>query len=228
MLSWTGRRRGWLAPVPPISVSAAGGPAPWRRSRRGASGGGSAADRRPGARGAARRVRAALGALVVAAAAVCACSPGPGGPRGAGTGAPTGWDTDTGPLLRSRAPDPRTLSVGVTHTRFSMDPGVPPAAAARAQRVLAATASYQNQHVMGWGALNPEPSPGRYDWSSLDHRLDLIRRSGGTPVVTLCCAPDWMKGGRAGRTNWDRLDVRPDRAHVADFAALSAAVARRY
>ncbi len=66
------------------------------------------------------------------------------------------------------------------------------------------------------------------DWTTLDRRVALIERSGGTPVITLCCAPDWMKGGRAGETDWTRLEVAPDPAHFGDFAALAAAVARRY
>ena len=26
-------------------------------------------------------------------------------------------------------------------------------------------------------------------------------------MITLCCAPDWMKGGEPGFTNWSRLEV---------------------
>src|SRR5439155_9682723 len=49
-----------------------------------------------------------------------------------------------------------------------------------------------------------------------------------TPVITLCCAPDWMKGGRPGETDWTKLELAPTPAHYSDFATLSAAVARRY
>ena len=125
-------------------------------------------------------------------------------------------------------PDPGTLSVGVTHTRHSIDDWGSPPAIASAKAILTATASYQNQHIFGWGTENPEPSPGRFDWSSLDRRMELIRSTGGTPVITLCCAPDWMKGGRAGQTDWNRLHAAPRPQHYADFAALAAAVARRY
>lgn len=86
----------------------------------------------------------------------------------------------------------------------------------------------QNQHLMGWGADNPEPSPGRYDFAGLDRRLALIRQTGGTPVLTLCCAPDWMKGGPAGHTDWSTLEKAPGPAHYADFAALAGKVAQRY
>jgi hypothetical protein len=85
------------------------------------------------------------------------------------------------------------LVVGVTHTQFSADAWRNPVATARARRVLRATSRLQNQSIMGWGALNPEPAPGHYDWTTLDRRVAFIQRSGGTPVITLCCAPDWMK-----------------------------------
>jgi hypothetical protein len=120
------------------------------------------------------------------------------------------------------------FAVGVTHTQYSIDPWGDVQARASARAVLEGTASYQNQHLFGWGTLNPEPSPGRYDWSSLDRRMQLIRATGGAPVITLCCAPDWMKGGRPGRTDWRMLEKAPTPQHYGDFAALAAAVARRY
>jgi hypothetical protein len=85
-----------------------------------------------------------------------------------------------------------------------------------------------NVHVMGFGVDNPEPSRGSYDWSSLDDRMDLVRASGATPVITLCCAPDWMKGGKAGDTDWSRLEDAPRKANYDDFADLAVAVAERY
>ena len=91
-------------------------------------------------------------------------------------------------------PDPRTLAVGVTHAQHSVDEWGDVAARARARAILSATASYQNQHLFGWGTLNPEPSLGRYDWSSLDRRMELIRSSGGTQ-----CARD-----RTGRRGFHR------------------------
>jgi hypothetical protein len=116
--------------------------------------------------------------------------------------------------------------VGVTHAQHSADPHSPGAAAGG--RVLRTVGRVQNQHIMGFGALNPEPRPGVYDWRSLDSRMDLIARTGGTPMITLCCSPDWMKGGTPGRTDWSRIAVAPREEHFDDFAALSAAVARRY
>jgi hypothetical protein len=120
------------------------------------------------------------------------------------------------------------LKLGVTHTQHTADPWNDAGAVACAVRVLAQQPVLQNQHIMGWGAKNPEPSPGMFDFSSLDHRLDLIRRTQGVPVITLCCAPDWMKGGRPGVTDWSRLKVAPEPAHYADFANLAKRIAQRY
>jgi hypothetical protein len=120
------------------------------------------------------------------------------------------------------------LAIGVTHAQRSADAWGDPAAVARARRLLRETATLQNQHVMGFGAGNPEPSPGRFDWSSLDARVALMQATGATPVITLCCAPDWMKGGRPGQTDWQRLAVAPAPVHFEDYARLAAAVAQRY
>lgn len=116
---------------------------------------------------------------------------------------------------------------GFTHTQFSADQGRQSAVTA-ATEALARQRLAQNQHIMGWGASNPEPSPGSYDFDSLDSRIEFIRQSDGFPIITLCCAPDWMKGGEPGQTDWSRLIDAPLPEHYADFAALSAAIARRY
>nr|WP_328806605.1 xylan 1,4-beta-xylosidase [Streptacidiphilus fuscans] len=116
---------------------------------------------------------------------------------------------------------------GFTHTQYSADDGDASAEAA-VRREVGAVPPAQDQALMGWGADNPEPSPGVYDFSRLDARIALITGSGGRPVITLCCAPDWMKGGQAGRTDWNQLETAPSPAHFADFAALAATVARRY
>lgn len=149
-------------------------------------------------------------AVLAMALAMCGFPPenGSGGGRAAGApAAQVGW--------------------GFTHTEYSADRGEEQATAS-ADRLLSADPMPQNQHVMGWGAQNPEPSPGKYDFTELDSRVDLIRRTGGTPVLTLCCAPDWMKGGRAGETDWTQLEKAPSPEHYADFAALAGTIARRY
>ena len=116
---------------------------------------------------------------------------------------------------------------GFTHTQHSADNETDDVTEG-VTRVLGQTPMLQNQHIMGFGVGNPEPSPGEYDWRSLDERMTVIDRSGGLPVITLCCAPDWMKGGRPGETDWNRLTDAPEPEHYDDFANLAAEVAKRY
>ncbi|MBW8704508.1 Beta-xylosidase [Streptomyces sp. MBT84] len=120
---------------------------------------------------------------------------------------------------------------GFTHTQYSADEGSG-SATARVEDLLSGTGLPENQHIMGWGADNPEPVEGHYDFGAMDRRIDFARKAGGTPVVTLCCAPDWMKGGKAGAdsTDWSQtaLETAPTPDHYKDFAALAATVARRY
>lgn len=119
-------------------------------------------------------------------------------------------------------------TLGITHTQFSADKDNHPAAVAEGRRLMSSLPLFQNQHIMGWGALSPELAPGVYNWGSLDARMELIRETGGTPVLTLCCAPDWMKLGAAGTTDWRNLNRAPDPRYYADFASLAGEVARRY
>ncbi|MEW2397656.1 xylan 1,4-beta-xylosidase [Streptomyces sp. NPDC046862] len=120
---------------------------------------------------------------------------------------------------------------GFTHTQFSADEGSGKATE-RVEGLLSKTGMPQIQHIMGWGAGNPEPVKGRYDFEDMDRRIDFVRASGGIPVVTLCCAPDWMKGGKAGadKTNWSQsaLETAPEPEHFEDYAELAATVAKRY
>lgn len=130
--------------------------------------------------------------------------------------------------VASAAPAVDRFQVGVTHTRYSADAWRSPEAVGRAKQVLRTSVRLQAQALMGWGATNPQPAPGVYDWSTLDQRLRLIASSGGTPVVTLCCAPDWMKGGLPGTTDWSRLEVAPKPEYYDDYAALAVEVAKRH
>lgn len=120
------------------------------------------------------------------------------------------------------------MVVGINHTQHTIEPWNDVESRRTAMGILSEVAPVQNQFIMGWGALNPEPSPGEYNWSSLDQRMRLIEQTGGVPVITLCCAPDWMKGGEAGRTNWDDIRRAPDPKHYDDFAALARVIALRY
>ncbi|GAA2932412.1 hypothetical protein GCM10020221_30220 [Streptomyces thioluteus] len=117
---------------------------------------------------------------------------------------------------------------GFTHTKYSADRGED-GARRTAAGLLSADPMPQNQHIMGWGADNPEPRPGSYNFTDLDRRVALMRRTGAAPVLTLCCAPDWMKGG-GERTDWSQksLEKAPQRAHYKDFARLAGVVAKRY
>ncbi|WP_308250008.1 GH39 family glycosyl hydrolase [Sphaerisporangium fuscum] len=116
---------------------------------------------------------------------------------------------------------------GVTHTQYSLD-NETPEVRARASDLFSRVPMLQNQHIMGWGAGNPEPAPGKYDFRDLDRRVKLMATTRAQPVLTLCCAPDWMKGGSEGRTSWSKIEVAPRRDHFDDFAELAATVAKRY
>ncbi|MEU6219756.1 xylan 1,4-beta-xylosidase [Streptomyces sp. NPDC047022] len=177
------------------------------------------------------RLTAVLGVVVaVAALVVTLIGTLPGdGPSTKGT-MPDGDRVHGTPATPPAHTDP-DVGWGFTHTQFSADEGSG-SATARVAGLLSGTGMPQNQHIMGWGAGNPEPVKGHYDFEEMDRRIDFIRRSGGTPVITLCCSPDWMKGGRAGvnSTDWSQsaLETAPTPDHYKDFAALAATVARRY
>jgi hypothetical protein len=127
------------------------------------------------------------------------------------------------------------LETGVTHTRYSLDPWGDPAAVAAGKQVLRETTVLQNQHLMGWGADNPWPDknvadPARWNWGTLDSRVQTMRDSGARhKVITLCCAPTWMfDEGWNGRTDWTRIEWAPTVEHYPHYARLAAETARRY
>jgi hypothetical protein len=130
--------------------------------------------------------------------------------------------------LARMATSTTSLDIGVTHTQYSVDSWGNPAAVSSARDLLSSAPLHQNQHIMGWGALNPEPSPGVYSWTTLDRRIQLMLDTTETPTITLAGAPDWMKGGVAGTTDWSKIEVAPTPEHYDDFARLSATVAARY
>ncbi|MGA4842907.1 GH39 family glycosyl hydrolase [Streptomyces sp. G45] len=179
------------------------------------------------------RVAALLGVGVVAVALVLTVLTMPGKDRD-GTAGPS----RNGDRVHGTPADPpgrRAAEVGwgFTHTQHSADQGED-AAVGRAEKLLKGQRRPlpQIQHLMGWGAGNPEPARGRYDFADLDRRVDFVRATRGTPVLTLCCAPDWMKGGEPGaeNTDWSKasLETAPEPEHYDDFAALAATVAKRY
>ncbi|GAB2815564.1 xylan 1,4-beta-xylosidase [Streptomyces daliensis] len=169
------------------------------------------------------RTAGLTGVALVAAGLLLALFGMPGGP-GEDTGGAGVYGHPERPAGKPRP----ELGWGFTHTADSADEGEK-AARDRARRLLADAKLPQNQHIMGWGADSPEPSPGDYDFAALDSRVELMRATGQPPVITLCCAPDWMKdGGEAGETDWSELETAPSRKHYADFAELAGKIARRY
>ncbi len=168
---------------------------------------------------------------VVTAVLVAGCSSGDAVDRadpttGSSAPAPSGST-----IRKPPAVDPAWPRWGFTHTGVSAN-NVTERFERDAAQALAQTPMLQNQHIMGFGALNPEPRPGEFYWEDLDSRTNLMKRSGGTQIITLCCAPDWMKGGPEGPTEdsaWDEhLEDAPYPEHFDDFAKLSATVAEKY
>jgi hypothetical protein len=126
-------------------------------------------------------------------------------------------------------PQAAALELGVTHTQNSLDDSSPEQARERGMDILADdSAIWQNHHLMGFGTDNPEPEPGDYDWDTLDARMELTEQTGQRSMLTLCCAPDWMKGGEEGETDWDQLEEAPQPQHYGDFARLAAEAVKRY
>ncbi|MDN5916225.1 MAG: hypothetical protein L0I76_14165 [Pseudonocardia sp.] len=173
-----------------------------------------------------RRVPA-LAALLVALLALVSCSSGSSSqPTSAEQASARAVDLSQGWTWRTQ---PRPTEIGVTHTQNSLDATEPTEARERGKQILTGSGEeYQNHHLMGFGTLNPEPSPGEYDWSSLDRRMELTKETDGKPMMTLCCAPDWMKGGEPGDTDWSKLEKAPDPEHYGDYAELAAEAVKRY
>ena len=119
------------------------------------------------------------------------------------------------------------MAIGATHEHSDADSQNNTEAVASAKQLMQTALVYQNQQIMGWGAEDPEPSPGRYNWDSLDERVQLMRNTHAQMVLTLCCAPGWMRP-QGYQDDWKDLEVAPDPSHIQDFADLTAQVALRY
>lgn len=116
------------------------------------------------------------------------------------------------------------FSYGFDFAQEGPYPGGQPAAKAvsSARRVLSSIPGMrEDTAIMDWGLPDPEPSPGSFDFSAIAARIRLITSTGGTPVVTLCAAPDWMKNGTSP-------DAAPTPAHYQDFATLAARIAQSF
>ncbi len=132
---------------------------------------------------------------------------------------------------RTRAVAVSQLSTGVTHTKEGLGTQGDPTAIARAKSYLSAATVYQNRHIYGWGARNPNPAPGVYDWTDLDAYMASMRSMGTTPVLTLAMAPDWMTNAPQPNQTGEPLYnpfYPPTPAHYDDFAELARQIARRY
>jgi hypothetical protein len=174
------------------------------------------------------RPRAALltALATVLVTALAACSGGPSGPTSVSEQALRAIEADSGFTWEQQT---APLELGVTHTQDSLDSYHPDDATKRGMVILrSGGAIWQNHHLMGFGTNNPEPSPGDFDWESLDGRMELTEETGGKAMLTLCCAPDWMKGGEEGKTDWSTLEDNPLPEHYADFAELAAEAVQRY
>ena len=107
-------------------------------------------------------------------------------------------------------------------------PGNDPGAVASARAVMGSAPMVVAQQLMGSGVGNPEAWPGTYTFGGVDRGIHLITQTGGTPVMALFGAPDWMKGQPPGTTNWALQNVAPLPQYYQDFANLAATVALRY
>ena len=107
------------------------------------------------------------------------------------------------------------------------DPAAPTAVAARTTATTI-PGTLVDVPIMGWGVGDPEIAPGTYDFSQIAKRIAFVQATGGVPVITLCGAPDWMKGGQPGVTDWSQIDAAPLPQYYSAFAQLSAAVASAF
>ncbi|MFI6602347.1 xylan 1,4-beta-xylosidase [Nonomuraea sp. NPDC050536] len=166
-----------------------------------------------------------MAALVVAGMSACSAV----APEGATTAGGPASAPATSAVAEPPPVDPGWPRWGLTHTQTSGNNG-DQRLLDGASQTLSRVPMLQNQHIMGFGVGNPEEQPGEFHFEDLDSRMRLMDRSGGLPVITLCCAPDWMKGGPAGQTSWQKehFEAAPEPAHFDDFAKLAAAVAQRY
>jgi len=126
------------------------------------------------------------------------------------------------------SPPSRPFTYGFDLAKEGPYSSVDPAAASGRQVMASFRGSYMDVAIMGWGPGNPEPSPGVFDFSAIARRVAIIQAVGGIPVITLSAAPDWMKGGAVGATDWSLINVAPLPQHYQDFATLCAKVAQAF
>ena len=131
-----------------------------------------------------------------------------------------------------------SFETGVTFTQDTLRSWDDATAKATAETYLGSATDYYNQHIMGFGAGNPQPWPGgAIDFTSLDERLGVansITLPGGHTrklVITFCGCPDWMTvddGSHDGDSFVVPIKTAPTVNHFDEYAALCAAIADRY
>jgi hypothetical protein len=113
------------------------------------------------------------------------------------------------------------LQLGATHGLHSVDADGNAEAVRSAKATLHSLFRFQNVWMNGQGSGEIEPQPGVLRFARLDARMQLVRSTGGIPIITLCAAPEWMR-----KLNTEGPSIDP--SHYADFAALARQVALRY
>lgn len=136
-------------------------------------------------------------------------------------------DTNTPQVLASKLLISQ-FQTGSTLTQYSLDNWGNKTAVSAAKSLFNGSTKLGAQHLMGFGVLNPMPTPSRYDWSTLDARMNQSLSGVNSTVLVACCAPDWMKGGAYGQTNWSSIEVAPREQYYDAYANLVAQAVRRY
>lgn len=123
------------------------------------------------------------------------------------------------------------FSTGTTFTEHTFKTSLnDPNTVDRGEDLLLNSTKIVNQHLMGFGADNPEKSPDNYDFRTIKSRIGNNTRLGNEAevvVLTACCAPDWMKGGSSDSTDWSKIEVAPFPQHFDDYAELVAELVKR-
>ena len=119
------------------------------------------------------------------------------------------------------------FATGITHTQNDNALGTNKSAIAAEKKLIQSSAVIENVPLMGWGSPDPEPAPGQYSWGVLDSRIEFMHDTGTTEMITLCCAPGWMRPSQY-TDDWQYLETAPSPAHYQDFADLAKQVAERY
>lgn len=133
----------------------------------------------------------------------------------------------TGTVGYAAYADANDFQVGITHVNTSPDAHeTDPQALESATGVMKDLGGLQNAHLMGWGTDNPweDPNSDKRNWDSMDARMRLIEQTDGTPVITLCSAPGWMK---PSGDDW-AMEEAPAEEYYDDYAKLAAETAQRY